>query len=62
MELAIKEEMVASLPRAAEALVCFKMNTSVQEVEVITSQATCNFLQNSALEQRNQSRIQGQEE
>ena len=51
VESAVKEEMVVCLANAAEAMVRFKMNTSVQEVELITSQALCNFLQCLALEQ-----------
>ena len=50
VEFAVIEEMVACLTRAAETMVCFKMNASVQEGEVITSQATCNFLQGLSLE------------
>ena len=62
MESAVKEEMVVCLANAAEAMVWFKMNASVCEVEMITGQATCNFLQDSALEQRIQSRIQAEKE
>ena len=40
----------------------FKINASVCEVEVITGQATCIFLQDLALEQGIQSRIQMEEE
>ena len=54
----VKEEMIASLTRAAKAMVHFKMNVSVQEAEVITSQVTCNFLQGSALELMIACRIQ----
>ena len=48
------------LLNAAEAMVWFKMNAS--SCDVITGQATCNFLRYSALEQRIQSRIQAEEE
>ena len=52
MDKALKEERVACFTRAAEAMVCLKMNSSDQEAEMTTSKATCSFLQDLALKQR----------
>ena len=55
VEIAVKEEMVACFARAAEAMVCLKMNASSYVVIIIIQ--SCNFLQDSAWEHKIQSRI-----
>ena len=60
--MAIKEAMTASLAKAADAMVGFKMYASVQAAENIAAQATCNFLLGMALEKIIQSRNQAEQD